>query len=210
MKLTDLSNEAIRLTRAVHTLLPCPAEGAAEVAGLLALMLLTDARRSARTGPDGELIPLAEQDRTLWDARAISEGAALISDALPRGALGPYQLQAAINAVHSDAPSAAETDWPQILRLYDHLLQLTPTPVVSLNRAVAVAEVRGAHAALTEVDALGLDSYYLFHAIRADLLRRLGRTEEAIAACQAAAARTGNPAERALLARRIAALRGGP
>jgi RNA polymerase sigma-70 factor (ECF subfamily) len=116
-------------------------------------------------------------------------------------------LQAAINAVHGDAARAAETDWPQILQLYDHLFQLTPTPVVALNRAVAVAEVQGAHAALTQVDALGLDSYYLFHAIRADLLRRLGRTAEAIAACEAAAARTENPAERALLARRIAVMR---
>jgi RNA polymerase sigma-70 factor (ECF subfamily) len=202
----DLRAEAIRLGRVLKDLLARQSE----VLGLLALMLLIESRSAARLKAGGEIALLADQDRSLWDRALIREGQGILRECLRRNQPGPYQLQAAINAVHSDAPSAAETDWPQILRLYDHLLQLTPTPVVSLNRAVAVAEVRGAHAALTEVDALGLDSYYLFHAIRADLLRRLGRTEEAIAACQAAAARTGNPAERALLARRIAALRGGP
>ena len=202
----DLRAEAIRLGRVLTDLLPRQSE----VLGLLALMLLIESRSAARLKAGGQIALLADQDRSLWDRTLIREGQAILRECLRRNQPGPYQLQAAINAVHSDAPSAAETDWTQILRLYDHLLQFTPTPVVALNRAVAVAEVRGALAALTEVDALALDSYYLFHAIRADLLRRLGRTEEAIADCQAAAARTENPAERALLERRIAGLRGSP
>ena len=200
----DLRAEAIRLGRVLADLLP----GQAEVLGLLALMLLVESRSAARVTAGGEIVLLVEQDRSRWDRKLITEGQALVRECLRRNQPGPYQLQAAINAVHSDAPSAAATDWPQILQLYDHLFQLTPTPVVALNRAVAVAEVHGPHAALTQVDALALESYYLFHAIRAELLRRLGRTGEAITACEAAAARTENRAERALLERRIAALRG--
>jgi RNA polymerase sigma-70 factor (ECF subfamily) len=200
----DRRAEAIRLGRVLAALLPRQSE----VLGLLALMLLVESRRAARVTADGEIALLADQDRRRWDRALIQEGQAILRECLRRNQPGPYQLQAAINAVHSDASSAATTDWPQILQLYDHLVQLTPTPVVALNRAVAVAEVQGPHAALTQVDALALDSYYLFHAIRADLLRRLGRTAEAIAACQAAAARTENPAERALLERRIDRLRG--
>jgi RNA polymerase sigma-70 factor (ECF subfamily) len=199
----DLRTEAIRLGRLLADLLPRQSE----VLGLLALMLLVESRSAVRVTAGGEIALLADQDRSRWDRALIREGQAMLRECLRRNQPGPYQLQAAINAVHSDASSAAETDWPQILLLYDHLFQLTPTPVVALNRAVAVAEVEGAHAAMTQVDALGLDSYYLFHAIRADLLRRLGRTREAIAACQAAAARTENPAERALLERRIEAMR---
>ena len=200
----DLRAEAIRLGRVLAALLPRQPE----VLGLLALMLLVESRRAARVTADGEIALLADQDRSRWDRALVQEGQTILRECLRRNQPGPYQLQAAINAVHSDASSAATTDWPQILQLYDHLFQLTPTPVVALNRAVAVAEVQGPRAALTQVDALALDSYYLFHAIRADLLRRLGRTAEAIAACQAAAARTENPAERALLERRIDRLRG--
>jgi RNA polymerase sigma-70 factor (ECF subfamily) len=199
----DLRAEAIRLGRVLAPLLPRQAEAL----GLLALMLLVESRSAARVTADGEITLLADQDRSRWDRALIREGQAILRECLRHNQPGPYQLQAAINAVHSDASSAAATDWPQILQLYDHLFQLTPTPVVALNRAVAVAEVHGAHAALAQVDALGLDSYYLFHAIRADLLRRLGRIGEAINACQAAAARTENPAERALLERRIAGFR---
>ena len=200
----DLRAGAIRLGRVLAALLPRQPE----VLGLLALMLLVESRRAARVTADGEIALLADQDRSRWDRALVQEGQTILRECLRRNQPGPYQLQAAINAVHSDASSAATTDWPQILQLYDHLFQLTPTPVVALNRAVAVAEVQGPHAALTQVDALALDSYYLFHAIRADLLRRLGRTAEAIADCQAAAARTENPAERALLERRIDRLRG--
>ena len=199
----DLRAEAIRLGRVLADLLPRQSE----VEGLLALMLLIESRSAARVTAGGEIVLLAHQDRARWDRALIREGQSILRECLRRNQPGPYQLQAAINAVHSDAPSAAATDWPQILQLYDHLFQLTPTPVVALNRAVAVAEVQGPHAALTQVDALGLDSYYLFHAVRADLLQRLGRTAEAIAACEAAAARTENAAERALLERRIEAMR---
>jgi RNA polymerase sigma-70 factor (ECF subfamily) len=200
----DLRAEAIRLGRVLAELLPRQPE----VPGLLALMLLVESRSAARLTPGGEIVLLADQDRNRWDRGLIAEGQALVRECLRRNQPGPYQVQAAINAVHSDASSAAATDWRQILQLYDHLFQLTPSPVVALNRAVAVAEVHGAHVALTQVDALDLDAYYLFHAIRGDLLRRLGRTGEAITACQAAAARTENPAERALLEGRIAHLRG--
>ena len=170
-----------------------------EVMGLLALMLLIESRRPARTTPDGELVLLADQDRGRWDRDLIAEGQALVRRCLRRNQPGPYQLQAAINAVHSDAPAAADTDWRQILALYDQLLALAPSPVVALNRAVAVAEVDGPAAALALVDGLDLDGYYLFHAIRADLLRRLGRDGEAALAYDAAIAQTENAAERAFL-----------
>jgi len=171
-----------------------------EVLGLLALLLLTDARRPARVGPSGELVVLAEQDRSLWDRDLIAEGQAITRACVQRGHRGPYQIQAAINAVHSVAPSFASTDWHAILTLYDQLYALTPTPVVALNRAVALAEVHGPAAGLAAVDDLrssGLDSYYLFHAARADLLRRLGRTTEAAAAYAIARALTTNPVEQA-------------
>jgi RNA polymerase sigma-70 factor (ECF subfamily) len=170
-----------------------------EVMGLLALMLLVDARRPARTTPDGRLVLLADQDRDRWDRERIAEGQAIVRRCLRRNQPGPYQLQAAVNAVHSDAPAAAATDWRQILALYDQLLALTPTPVVALNRAVAVAEVEGPEAALALVDGLHLDGYHLFHAIRADLLRRLGRDGEAALAYDAAIARAQNAAELAFL-----------
>jgi len=175
-----------------------------EAMGLLALMLLTEARRAARTGPDGVLVLLADQDRTRWDRALIAEGQDLVRRCLRRGQPGPYQIQAAINAVHSDAPVAAATDWDQILQLYDQLLIVAPGPVVALNRAVAVAEVRDPAAALTLVDGLDLDRYYMYHAIRADLLRRLGRPGAAARAYEAALALTGNAAERAYLAARLA------
>ncbi|MGH3311566.1 MAG: DUF6596 domain-containing protein, partial [Streptomyces sp.] len=155
----------------------------------------------ARTGPDGELVRLADQDRGRWDRDLIEEGQAIVRRCLRRDRPGPYQIQAAINAVHSDAPTAAGTDWGQILQLYDQLSSLAPSPVVTLNRAVAVAEVEGPEAGLTLVDGLDLDGYYLLHAIRADLLRRLGRTAEAASAYEAAIARTDNAAERDFLRR---------
>lgn len=169
-----------------------------EVTGLLALMLLTESRRPARTGPGGALVLLADQDRGRWDRSLITEGQALVRQRLRRGQPGPYQIQAAIAAVHSDAPVATATDWSQILALYDQLLTVAPSRVAALNRAVAVAEVDGPGAALTVVDGLAgdrLDRYYLFHAIRADLLRRLGRRAEADAAYQAALTWSGNEAE---------------
>ena len=200
----DLCKEAIRLARVLAELVPDDPE----VLGLLALMLLVDARRAARISPDGQLVLLADQDRRRWDRGLIDEGQGILRRCLGRNQPGPYQLQAAINAVHTDAARAAETDWPQILQLYDHLLRLTPTPIVALNRAVAMAEVFGAEAALAEVDALSLDHYYLFHAIRADLLRKVGRRAEALAGYETAAARTANSAERAFLGRRIEELAG--
>jgi len=198
----ELADEAIRLGRLLAGLMP----DEPEVTGLLALMLLVSSRRPARTSVQGELVPLPEQDRTLWDHDLIEEGQALVRRCLVRNQPGPYQIQAAINAVHSDAATAADTDWTQILALYDRLMALTPTAVVALNRAVAVAEVDGPQSALDLIDALALDRYYLYHAIRADLLRRLGRTEQAAAAYRAALARTGNAAETALLERRADAL----
>jgi RNA polymerase sigma-70 factor, ECF subfamily len=198
----ELCAEAIRLGRVLAELMP----DEPEVMGLLALMLLVDARRAARTGPDGDLVLLADQDRGRWDRDRIAEGQAIVRRCLRRNQPGPYQLQAAINAVHSDAPTAAATDWRQILALYDQLLALAPSPVVALNRAVAVAEVEGPEAALALVDGLDLDGYRLFHAIRADLLRRLGRDAEAVLAYEAAIARTGNATERAFLERRRQAL----
>lgn len=173
-----------------------------EVLGLLALMLLIEARRPARETPDRDLVLLADQDRRRWDRDLIAEGQSLVRRCLRRDQPGPYQIQAAINAVHSDAATAADTDWGQILALYDQLMVRAPSPVVALNRAVAVAETEGPRTALTLVDALDLDGYHAFHAVRADLLRRLGRPTEAVAAYEAAIALTENPAERAHLERR--------
>jgi RNA polymerase sigma-70 factor, ECF subfamily len=202
----DLCAEAIRLGRLLAELMP----DEPEVMGLLALMLLTESRRAARTGADGALVLLADQDRTAWNRDLITEGHAIVRACLRRNQPGPYQIQAAINAVHSDAPRAAATDWVQIVRLYDQLLAVAPTPVVALNRAVAVAEVHGAEAALALLEDLGLDNYYLFHAIRADLLVRLGRNIEAVAAYESAIGLTANAAERAFLERGRLALEATP
>jgi RNA polymerase sigma-70 factor (ECF subfamily) len=199
----DLCAEAIRLARLVVELMP----DEPEAIGLLALLLLTESRRGARVAADGSLVRLPDQDRTLWDAALVAEGQALVRACLRRGAPGPYQVQAAINAVHADAATAADTDWLQIVQLYDHLMVLAPTPVVALNRAIAVGEADGPGPALVLVDGLALDDYYLFHAARADLLQRLGRSDEAVVAYDAAIARTANAAERRLLrARRAEAL----
>jgi len=192
---TDLCREAIRLGRVLAELMP----DEPEVMGLLALMLLIESRHPARVGPDAELVLLADQDRSLWDGALIAEGQALVRRCLERNQPGPYQLQAAINAVHSDAAHAVDTDWRQVVALYDQLLALTPTPVVALNRAVAVAEVDGPEAALALVEELNLDGYRVFHAVRADLLRRVGRGEEAVAAYDAALGLTENAAERGFL-----------
>ncbi len=194
----DLCAEAIRLGRLLAGLMP----DEPEVMGLLALMLLVQSRRATRTTPGGELVLLADQDRALWDRDLIAEGQAIVRRCLRRNQPGPYQIQAAINAVHSDAPAAAATDWWQILQLYDQLLAHAPSPVVALNRAVAVAEVDGPQAALAIVDGLDLDGYQLFHAIRADLLRRLGRDAEAVLAYDEAIARTENSRQREFLQRR--------
>jgi len=169
-------------------------------------MLLVGARRAARTGVTGEVVLLADQDRTRWDRTQVAEGQALVRRCLRRNQPGPYQLQAAINAVHADASSIADTDWGQIRTLYDQLMVVAPNPVVALHRAVAVAEVDGPAAALATVDSLDLDTYHVYHAVRADLLRRLGRAAEAARAYDAAIARTGNEAERAFLAGRRDAL----
>jgi RNA polymerase sigma-70 factor (ECF subfamily) len=198
----DLCAEAIRLGRLLTQLMP----DEPEVWGLLGLMLLVEARRAARTTAGGELVLLADQDRGRWDPGLIAEGQDIVRRCLRRNQPGPYQIQAAINAVHSDAPAAAATDWWQILQLYDQLLALAPSPVVALNRAVAVAEVEGPDAALALVDRLDLDGYHLFHAIRADLLRRLGRDAEAARAYDMALARTGNAPERDFLLRSRQAL----
>ncbi|HEU5474038.1 MAG TPA: DUF6596 domain-containing protein [Actinophytocola sp.] len=192
---TNLPAEAIRLARILATLLP----DEPEVAGLLALLLLTESRRAARTRPDGTLVVLAEQNRRHWDRALIDEGQAILRTCLRRNQPGPYQLQAAINAVHADAPTADHTDWPQILTLYNHLLAIAPTPVVALNRAIALGEIHGPAAALTLVDQLDLDSYYAYHATRADLLHRLGHTSQATTAYQRAAALAPTPAERDFL-----------
>jgi RNA polymerase sigma-70 factor (ECF subfamily) len=198
----DLSTEAVRLGRLLAELMP----DEPEVMGLLALMLLVESRRPARTTPHGDLVLLADQDRGLWDRDLVAEGQAIVRRCLRLGRPGPYQIQAAINAVHSEAPAVADTDWRQIVQLYDQLLALAPSPVVALNRAVAVAEVEGPEAALRLVNGLDLDGYYLFHAIRADLLRRLGRTAEAALAYEAAIARTQNATERDFLERSRRAL----
>ena len=200
----DLCAEAIRLGRQLAELMP----DEPEVHGLLALMLLLESRRAARTTAAGDLVPLADQERARWDRARIAEGQAIVRDCLRRNEPGVYQIQAAINAVHSDARSAATTDWPQIVRLYDQLLACDPSPVVALNRAVAVAEVDGPRTGLALVDALDLGAYYLFHAIRADLLRRLGRDVEARTAYETAIELTDNAAERGFLRRRRQALAG--
>jgi RNA polymerase sigma-70 factor (ECF subfamily) len=199
----DLCEEAIRLTRLLAELMP----DEPEAQGLLALMLLIDARRPARTAPDGTMVVLADQDRTLWKRELIEEGQSIVRALLRRNIPGPYQIQAAINAVHSDAPVAALTDWSQIVELYDLLLAHTPTPIVALNRAVAVGEVDGPEAALAEVEALALSQYHLFHATRGELLMRLRRPDEAVAAFEAALQLTTNPAEQTLLQAKLAALR---
>ena len=194
----DLCAEAVRLARVLTGLMP----DEPEAQGLLALLLLLHARSAARVTTGGSLARLAEQDRRLWDWDLITEGQAIVRACVQRGHPGPYQIQAAINAVHSLAPALDSTDWHAILTLYDQLYALTPTPVVALNRAVALAEVRGPAAGLAAVDDLrspALDSYYLFHAARADLLRRLGRDEEAAAAYDVARSLTANPVEHAFL-----------
>ncbi|HEX3567557.1 MAG TPA: RNA polymerase sigma factor, partial [Acidimicrobiales bacterium] len=199
----DLCAEAVRLGRLLAELMP----DEAEVMGLLALMLLIHARRATRTSPDGDLVLLADQDRSGWDRSLIEEGQDIVRRCLRRNQPGRYQIQAAINAVHSDAPSASGTDWSQVVRLYDQLLVFDPSPVVSLHRAVAVAELDGPAVALALVDGLELDRYYLFHAVRADLLRRLGRPSEAAAAYEAAISRTENETERRFLQARCRSLR---
>jgi RNA polymerase sigma-70 factor (ECF subfamily) len=195
---SDLCDEALRLGRLLHELMPSEPE----VKGLLALMLLIDSRRLARLGPDGSLVLLSEQRRALWNRDRINEGLAMARECLGNSNPGPYQIQAAINAIHCEAPAAESTDWGQILRLYDSLLALEPTPIIALNRAVALAEVRGAQVALDEVEELNLGNYYLFHAIRADLLRRLGRNSEAVMAYDAAIGCVSNLKERDFLVRR--------
>jgi len=190
-----LCSEAIRLARILAELMP----DEAEVAGLLSLLLLTESRRSSRTRSDGSLVLLGEQDRTRWDRALIEEGKAIVRRCLRRNRPGPYQLQAAINAVHADASTFEATDWSQIVALYDQLLAVAPTPVVALNRAIAIGELRGAAAALTLVDELDLSTYHAFHASRADLLRRLGRNTEAAVAYERAAALAPTDAERDFL-----------
>jgi RNA polymerase sigma-70 factor, ECF subfamily len=194
----DLCAEAIRLARLLAQLMP----DEPEVLGMLALLLLTAARQAARTAPDGSLVVLPDQDRTLWDQELIAEGQALVRACLHRNRPGPYQIQAAIHAVHSDTTTAADTDWSQILALYDQLMAVAPTAVVALNRAIALAEVEGAEPALAAIDALDLDRYYLFHATRADLLRRLGRFDDAATAYATAGSLTTNAAEQRFLERR--------
>jgi RNA polymerase sigma-70 factor, ECF subfamily len=201
-----LCAEAIRLARILAGLLP----DEPEVAGLLALLLLTESRRASRTRADGSLVLLGEQDRTQWDQALITEGQAILRRCLRRNQPGAYQLQAAINAVHADALTVEQTDWPQIVALYDQLLAAAPTPVVALNRAIAIGEVQGPAVALALVDELDLDTYYPFHATRADLLRRLGRHREAAAAYQRAAAMAPTDAEQDFLRRGGRASRSGP
>jgi RNA polymerase sigma-70 factor (ECF subfamily) len=200
----ELCQEALRLGRTLCELLP----EEPEVEGLLALMLLADARRAARTNAQGELVLLAEQDRALWDRAEIEEGLARLHSALRRGAAGPYQVQAAISAVHVEAARAADTDWAEILRLYDMLAELQPTPVVRLNRAVALAEVRGPAAGLAALGELApaLERYPYLFSTRADFLRRLGRRDEARSDYARALERTANGAERAFLERRLSEL----
>ncbi|MDV6279014.1 RNA polymerase sigma factor [Rhodococcus jostii] len=191
----DLCAEAIRLGRVLGALMP----DEPEVTGLLALMVLIESRRDARTDGDGRLVLLPDQDRSRWDRDLVAEGQSLVRECLRRNTPGQYQIQAAINAVHSDAETAADTDWWQILQLYDQLMSVAPSPVVALNRAVAVAEVRGPEQGLALVDQLDLGKYHLYHAVRADLLRRLGRPDEAARAYETARDRTENAAEREFL-----------
>lgn len=203
---TDLSNEAIRLTRALRQALP----RSSDVAGLLALMLLTDARRSARATPDGDLVPLDEQDRTRWDRRAIAEGIALVNEALSDGSIGLYQVQAAIAALHDEAARAEDTDWPQILALYEVLRGISDNPVVALNHAVADAMVHGPASALALLDALDEDSrirgHYRLDAVRGHLLERMGDVDAAIARYRAAAQRTASTPEKNYLLTKAARL----
>lgn len=203
----DLAAEGLRLARLLRRLMP----GDAEVAGLLALMLLTDARRAARTGPVGELVPLDEQDRALWDRAAISEGVAILAETLPRGAVGPYQLQAAVAAVHDEATSAAETDWAEIMGLYGLLLHMTDNPMVALNHAVATAMVHGPEVGLARLDAVAADArlrgHYRVDAVRAHLLERAGDVDGAVAAYGRAAAGTSSAPERDYLLLKAAKLR---
>jgi RNA polymerase sigma-70 factor (ECF subfamily) len=199
----ELTTEAIRLGRVLIELMP----DEPEAFGLLALMLLEQARIEARSTPEGTLVPLAEQERSRWNSQLIQEGQELVRRCLRRNQAGPYQIQAAINAVHSDAPSAALTDWIQILALYDQLLAVTSNPIVALNRAVVVAEIDGPQPALGLIDELSLEHYYIFHAIRADLLRRLGDADQAEAAYRAAIEATDNAAEIAFMNERISAVR---
>jgi predicted RNA polymerase sigma factor len=203
---TDLSNEAIRLTRAVHALLP----NAGEVTGLLALMLLTDARRTARTGSKGELVPLDEQDRSQWDQNLIAEGSALVADALSKGSIGPYQLQAAITAMHDEAARAEDTDWPQILALYGLLERMSDNPMVTLNRAIAAAMVEGPAAALEMLKTLDADAriagHYRLDAVRAHLFEMSGDLERALAHYRAAGERTLSIPERNYLMTKAARL----
>ncbi|MGI8612485.1 MAG: RNA polymerase sigma factor [Nocardioidaceae bacterium] len=194
----ELCAEAVRLARLLATLMP----DEPEVLGLLALLLLLDARRASRTGPDGALVLLPDQDRTRWDQALVAEGQALVRACLRRNTPGPYQIQAAINAVHVDAATAADTDWHQVLQLYDQLLACQPTPVVALNRAVALAEVHGPAAAYAELAGLPLQGYQPYHVARAELLRRMGRHDEALQAYDQALALTTNAVERAHLERR--------
>jgi len=196
---SDLTAEAIRLTRLVRALLP--ADG--EVAGLLALMLLTESRRTARVSASGDLVPLVEQDRGAWNRELIAEGHALVRERLATGqAPGRYQILAAVNAVHTEARDIRDTDWAQIIALYNQLVRLDPSPIVRLNRAIAVAELDGPEVALAQVNALPLDGYHAFHATRADLLRRLGRSDEARSAYDRAIELASNAAETAYLIRR--------
>ncbi len=195
---TDFADEAIRLGRLLVQLMP----DEPEARGLLALMLLTQSRRPARVAADGSLVLLPAQDRSHWDPVMVAEGQSLVRECLRRNAPGPYQIQAAIAAVHSDAAAPTDTDWTQIRTLYDQLYAVAPTQVVALNHAVSVAEIDGPAPALALVDALDLGSYYLFHAVRADLLARLGRLDEARAAYDRARALTDNAAEQALLTQR--------
>jgi len=198
----ELSREAIRLGRLLCDLLPTDGE----VEGLLALMLLIEARRPARTTAEGDLIRLPEQDRRLWNRELISEGLLHLRDALARRSPGPYQLQAAIQAVHAEAATAAETEWPRIVQLYDRLLEISPSPVIELHRAVALGEVEGPAAALIIVDRLSLERSHVFHAIRAELLRRVGRVNDAAKAYDQAIARAENTREREFLMRHREAL----
>lgn len=191
----SLCREAIRLARILEKLMP----DEPEVGGLLALLLLTESRRSSRLQSDGTLVLLSEQDRTQWDRALIAEGHAIVRRCLRRNQPGPYQVQAAINAVHADAPTFADTEWPQIVALYDQLLAIAPTPVVALNRAVAIGEMYGAATALALVEELNLADYYPFHAVRADLLQRVGRESEAVEAYEKAAVAASTDAERDFL-----------
>jgi RNA polymerase sigma-70 factor (ECF subfamily) len=170
-----------------------------EALGLLALLLLTESRRTERTAPDGSMVLLPDQDRTAWDHALIAEGQAIVRECLRRNTPGPYQIQAAINAVHSDAPSAGDTDWGQIVQLYDQLMTITPSPVVALNRAIAIAELEGPEPALAIVETLDLDTYHLFHVARAELLARCNRYDEAALAYERALTLANNAAEHALI-----------